>query len=148
GKELGTVQGITLPYATQAGHSGDGRGYLVLQGLTVTLNEFASGRARQTFTLPPPPPPVPGGPPRPYFGTTGAAQSPDGRPVATVTSDGPLHFWDSGSGKALAQRKGLTANTRLLAFSPDGKTLATAGTDAGALLWDVPGADVEGRLAP
>ena len=73
--------------------------------------------------------------------------SPDGRTVATLTSDGTLHFWDCGTGKMLAERKGLPPNSRLAAFSPDGKTLATAGTDLGALLWDVPGPDAEGRLA-
>jgi WD40 repeat protein len=147
GKELGTAQGITLPFAGQGGPTSDGRSYLLLQGLTVTLNELTTGRARQTFTLPAPPPPVPGGPPRPFLGAIGAALSPDGRTVATVMSDGTLRFWDSGSGKVLAERKDLPANSRLLAFSPDGKTLATAGTDAGALLWDVPGPNAEGRLA-
>jgi WD40 repeat protein len=135
GKGLGTLQGFRLPFAGEREPSGDGRGYLLRQGNTATLNEFASGRTRQTFTQ------------RPGVPTIGAALSPDGRTIAAVPADGTLQFWDSGSGKALVERKGLPPDNRQLAFSPDGKTLATAGTDEGALLWDVPGPNAEGRLA-
>ncbi len=148
GKELGEVKGVTLanPFGGQSGQSADGRSLVVLQGPGVSLTELATGQVRQSFTLSQPPP-VPGGPPRPFAGTTGAAVSPDGRTVASLTADGILRFWDSGIGKVLVERKGLPLNSRLAAFSPDGKTLATAGADSGALLWDVPGPDAEGRLA-
>ncbi len=147
GKELGEVKAGNqpVPNVGLSWPSSDGRGTLTVVGTAVNLTETASGRVRQTFTLPAPPP-VPGAPPR-FVGTTGAALSPDGRTAATLTADGSLHFWDCGNGKALAERKGLAPNTRLAAFSPDGKALATAGTDSGALLWDVPGPDAEGRLA-
>jgi WD40 repeat protein len=149
GKEMGEVKGVNppIPLAGQPGHSADGRCVTVLQGATVNLTELATGKVRQAFTLQQPAPPPAGAPGRQFLNALGAAVSQDGRTVAALASDGSLHFWDSGTGKALAERKGLTPNTRLAAFSPDGKTLATGGTDGGALLWDVPGPDAEGRLA-
>ncbi|HKI30698.1 MAG TPA: hypothetical protein VKA46_02315 [Gemmataceae bacterium] len=144
GKELAEVKGTSLAFVSQ--RSNDGKNYVLLQGLTANLTEFATGRVRQSFNLPPPPPAVPGGPPRPFVGHLAAAVSPDGRTLATVATDGLLRFWDTGSGKTLVERKGLPLNSRLLAFAPDGKTLATAGPDAGAMLWDVPGPTAEGRL--
>jgi hypothetical protein len=94
------------------------------------------------------PPAVPGAPARVNPQIMAAAVSPDGRTVASVTGDGVLRFWDSGSGKALVERAGLPRNTNALAFAPDGRTLATAGPEPGATLWDVPGLAAEGRFAP
>jgi WD40 repeat protein len=147
GKDLGEVKGTNLAFGNFAAASGDGRSYARFDTpKTVSLFETATGKVRQTFTLPAPPPPPPGTPARAYVPVTAAAVAPDGRTVAAVTGDGVLHMWDSGSGKALVERKGLAPNLRLLAFAPDGKTMASAAADSGALLWDVPGATAEGRL--
>jgi hypothetical protein len=148
GKDLGELTGTNVNYGNYSWQSGDGRGYVLMGTPTTTLYETATSKVRQTFTLPPAPPmPAAPGVPRPVAATNGGAVSPDGRTVATVTTDGVLHFWDSGSGKELVARKGLAPATRLLAFAPDGKALATAGPDLGALLWDVPGPTAEGRPA-
>jgi WD40 repeat protein len=148
GKELGEVKGPAMNLVgAPSGQSADGRSLVLAQGGIVNVTELATGKVRQSLTLPPQPPPVAGAPPRPFVGAIGAAVSLDGRTIAALTNDGTLHFWDSGTGKMLVERKGLAPNSRLASFSPDGKTLATAGTDLGVLLWDVPVLSAEGRLA-
>jgi WD40 repeat protein len=145
GKSLGEIKGLTF-FGAPPPQSSDGKSCVIVQGATTKLVEFATAGPRQTFALPPPAAPVPGGPPRVFIGTAATALSPDGRTLATTATDGTLRFWDTGSGKVLAERKSLAGNSRLLAFAPDGKTLAAAGADAGALLWEVPGPTAEGRL--
>ena len=145
GKPQGEVAGFA-PFGFTANPPGDGRTSLVPQGLGVNLVESATGKVRQALTLPPQPPPAPGTPARPFVGTIAAVIAADGRTAATVTGDGVLRFWDTGTGKTLVERKGLPVNSRLLAFAPDGRTLASAGNDVGPILWEVPGATVAGRL--
>ena len=64
--------------------------------------------------------------------------SPDGKTLATASSDGTARLWDVAThrqiGRPLAADRG---KTYLVAFSPDGKTLATASSDGTARLWDV-----------
>jgi WD40 repeat protein len=148
GKGLGEVKEATAAFVGDPWRSGNGWTYVVAGTPMTQLFETATGKVRQTFTIPQPQP-APGAPgvPRPFVGVTAAAVSPDGRTVATVSNDGELRFWDSGSGKVLVARKGLAPNSRLLAFAPDGKSLATAGPDLGPLLWEVPGLTAEGRPA-
>ncbi|MDE5119394.1 MAG: hypothetical protein O4965_04225, partial [Trichodesmium sp. St19_bin1] len=61
--------------------------------------------------------------------------SPDGKTIATASSDNTARLWDTENGNVLA-----TLNHQFwvnaVAFSPDGKTIATASYDYTARLWD------------
>jgi WD40 repeat protein len=141
GRELGAAREGDEPLGVWPAQSGDGRMHVLTTGLVTSLVETATAQVRQTFTMP-------ASPTSPDAYVLAAAVSRDGRTVASLASDGVLRFWDGGSGKMLAERRGLLANTRLLAFAPDGMTLASGGHDTGALLWDVPGPAAEGRFVP
>jgi WD40 repeat protein len=141
GKELGALHGVRYPGGSEPPTSADGRAFANGVGIVAQVTELATGQVRQSFN---PPPPAAGAQPRAAVFAVGL--SPDGRTLATVTGDGTLHFWDTGSGKELAARKGLQGTPRKLAFAPDGRTLAVASTVPVVALWDVPGPDAEGRL--
>jgi len=64
------------------------------------------------------------------------AFSPDGKTLATASSDSRAGIWHASSGKQLA-RLTHEGYVYAVAFSPDGKTLATASWDNTARLWDV-----------
>jgi WD40 repeat protein/serine/threonine protein kinase len=63
------------------------------------------------------------------------AQSPDGKTVATGSTDQTARLWDAATGALMGAPLAHQAAVRALAFSPDGKTLLTAAGDA-ACLWD------------
>jgi len=62
--------------------------------------------------------------------------SPDGRRLATASSDKTAKVWDAQSGKELLTLHGHSGGVLRVAFSPDGKRLATAGNDGAAKVWD------------
>ncbi len=66
-----------------------------------------------------------------------AAVSPDGKVLATGSSDKTIRLWDLAGGKEVALLNGHEDMVRCLAFAPDGKTLASASTDKTVRLWDV-----------
>jgi WD40 repeat protein/tRNA A-37 threonylcarbamoyl transferase component Bud32 len=75
-----------------------------------------------------------------------AALSPDGRWLATGSSDGSARVWDAAN-LTLLQVLHHTSWVWALAFSPDGQTLLTGGTDKIARLWDVRSGEQIGQVA-
>ena len=78
------------------------------------------------------------------FDVSAAAYSPDGRLLATGSSDHTIKIWDLANGHELLAYKGHTDPVRALTFSPDGKSIASAqggtsikGDGAPIRLWDI-----------
>jgi WD40 repeat protein len=69
-------------------------------------------------------------------GVNGIAFSPDGRRLATSSTDKTAKVWDASTGKELLTLSGHTAGVNGIAFSPDGRRLATASEDKAAKVWD------------
>jgi Tol biopolymer transport system component len=65
------------------------------------------------------------------------AYSPDGRTLATASTDNTVRLWDVTTGKTRTVLTGHKDAVWSVAFSPDGRTLATGSTDNTARLWDV-----------
>jgi WD40 repeat protein/class 3 adenylate cyclase len=67
----------------------------------------------------------------------GLAFSPDGKRIATSTSDGQIKLWDLKSRKELFTLSGHEGFINSVAFSPDGSRLASASGDGTAKVWDL-----------
>ncbi|NMG05524.1 NB-ARC domain-containing protein [Brasilonema sp. UFV-L1] len=65
------------------------------------------------------------------------AFSPDGKTLASGSSDRTLKLWDISNGRCLKTLLGHTRWVRSVAFSPDGTILASCGGDNTLKLWDV-----------
>lgn len=65
------------------------------------------------------------------------AFSPDGKVLASGTSEGNIQLWDVASGKIAATLKGHSNSVNCVAFSSDGKVLASASGDSTIRLWDI-----------
>jgi WD40 repeat protein len=62
--------------------------------------------------------------------------SPDGKTLATASTDGLIKLWDVDAVKCVQILKGHAGAVAALAFHPDGKILASGGVDGKVLLWD------------
>ena len=73
----------------------------------------------------------------PAWGPTCIAVSPDGKTLATGSSDKTVTLWDLSNGKVRSQLSGHRDQVNSVAFSPDGKTLASGSDDKTVRLWDL-----------
>ena len=80
------------------------------------------------------------------------AFSPDGRMLASASSDSTVRMWDAASGQPIRTLEGHSAPVLSVAFSPDGRTLASASSDSTVRIWDAasgqPIRTLEGHTAP
>ncbi|MFJ4091283.1 helix-turn-helix domain-containing protein [Kitasatospora sp. NPDC089913] len=63
--------------------------------------------------------------------------SPDGRLLATASSDETVRLWSLPDRRPAATLTGHNSAVRAVTFSPDGRLLASAGSDGTVRLWDV-----------
>jgi WD40 repeat protein len=67
---------------------------------------------------------------------TSVAYSPDGRRIASASSDGTVKVWEAATGQEALTFRGHTGGVTGVAYSPDGRRLASAGIDNTVKVWD------------
>ena len=69
-------------------------------------------------------------------GVISVAYSPDGKTLASCSSDGTVKLWDVATGQERASLRGHTDAVLSVAYSPGGKTLASGSRDSKTLAWE------------
>ncbi len=78
---------------------------------------------------------------RRFAGGVSATPSPDGRQIATATSDGTVAIWDPATGTRIRTLGNITP-VKLIRWSPDGRRVAALATAGNVSVWDVSGSVV------
>src|SRR5260370_38544222 len=66
------------------------------------------------------------------------AWSPDGKRIATASTDRTVHVWDAATGKSIFTHAGHASGpVNAVAWSPDVKFIVSAGDDKTVQIWDV-----------
>ncbi|OCK82990.1 WD40 repeat-like protein [Lepidopterella palustris CBS 459.81] len=103
----------------------------------------SEAHSRRSFTTPPPPKPT-----QLHYkqklilrghkkGVSAVKISPDGRRIASCSSDATIKIWDSKTGKLEHTLEGHLAGISTIAWSPDSTILASGSDDKSIRLWDV-----------
>ena len=74
--------------------------------------------------------------PRQHEFALGGAFSPDGKVIATTSSDGIVSLWDHATGALVRAWSGHSNRVPACAFSPDGQEVLTGSSDGTLRLWD------------
>ncbi|WP_448267427.1 nSTAND1 domain-containing NTPase [Nostoc sp. DSM 114159] len=121
GREIKTLKQIDIFWSVS--FSRDGKTLASTSGGTVKLWDVNSGREIKTLK-----------------GHTSQVNSvsfsPNGKILASSSSDNTVKLWDVNSGREIKTLKGHTFLVTEVSFSPDGKTLASASEDKTVILWN------------